>query len=194
MAVNQDTRLGCGRLIDDVWATADQRPDPHEQGCPHCRRARASLADLSAATVALRLQDEELRPGPRVRTAVMSLVRAQVRRTQPIPLAVPGPGGAAELTISEQAVVAAVWTAADATPGVHVRRCDVRLSPTGQRTGQPAAITVAITVAVSVDVALSTSIPDAVPHLRARITTQLAAETGLDARTVHVTVEDVFDA
>ena len=194
MAVNDDTRLGCGRLIDDVWATADQPPDQHEQQCAQCQRARASLTDLTAATAALRRHDEEhLQPGPRVKSAVMTLVRAQVRRSQPIPLAVPEPGNAAELTISEQAVVAVIWTAADAIPGIRVRRCDVHLPPTGQRTGQPARLTVTLTVAVSVDVAVTTTIPAAIPDLQARITALLATETGLDARTIHVTVEDIYD-
>lgn len=195
MAVNDDARLGCGRLIDDVWARADQPPDEHERGCPHCQRARASLADLTAATAALRADDEQhLHPGPRVKAAVMSLVRAQVRRSQPIPLAVPAPGSAAELTISEQAVLAVIWTAADATPGIRVRRCDVQLAATGQRTGEPAALTVTLTVAVSVDVAVTTTIPAAVPDLQARITALLAAETGLGAQSIHVNIEDVYDA
>lgn len=195
MAVNDDTRLGCGRTIDDVWAAVDQPPTLHEQHCEHCQRARASLTNLTVATTALRRHDEEhLRPGPRVKSAVMNLVRAQVRRSQPIPLAVPEFGHAAELTISEQAVVAVVWTAADAIPGVRVRRCQVQLAPTGQRTGEPASLAVTLTVAVSVDVAVTTGIPAAVPALQTRITQLLTAETGLDARTIHVTVEDVYDA
>lgn len=195
MAVNDDTRLGCGRTVDDVWATADQPPDPHERQCPYCQRARASLTEVTAATAALRVHEQEhLRPGPRVKTAVMDLVRTQVRRSQPIPLAVPEPGGAAELTISEQAVLGVVWTAADATPGVRLRRCDIHLAATDQRTGQPAALALTLTVAVSVDVATTTSIPAAVPDLQARITALLAAETGLDARTIHITVEDLYDA
>lgn len=195
MAVTDDTRLGCGRTIEDVWATADEPPTLHEQRCVHCQRARTSLTDLTAATTVLRRHDEEhLRPSPRVKTAVMSLVRAQVRRSQPIPLVVPDPGSAAELTISEQAVLAVVWNAADATRGVRVRRCDVHLAPAGQRTGQPAALAINLTVAVSVDVALTTSIPAAVPDLQARIVALLAAQTGLDAQTIRVTVEDVYDA
>ncbi len=195
MAVNDDTRLGCGRTIDDVWTSADQPSNPHERGCQHCQRARASLAHLTDATDALRLHDEEhLHPGPRVKLAVMNLVRAQVRRSQPIPLAVPEPGTPAQLTISEQAVLAVVWRAADAIPGIRVRRCAVHLSPTGQQTGQPAALTVTLTVAVSVEVAVATTIPAAVPQLQARITQLAAAETGLDTRTIHVSVEDLYDA
>lgn len=195
MAVSDDTRLGCGRTIDDVWAASNQPPTSHELTCQHCQRARASLAGLADATEALRVHEEEhLRPGPRVKLAVMSLVRTQVRRSQSIPLAIPEPGAPAQLTISEQAVLAVVWTAADATPGVRVRRCDVRLAPTGQRTGHPAAITVTLTVAVSVDVAVATTIPAAVPRLQTRITQLVAAETGLDTHTIHVTVEDVYDA
>lgn len=195
MAVNDDTRLGCGRTIDEVWATADQPPTAHERDCDYCQRARDSLSELTAATTALRRHDEEhLQPGPGVKSAVMNLVRAQVRRTQPFPLAVPELGDAAELTISQQAVVAVVWTAGDAIAGVRVRRCQARLAPSGQRTGEPAGLTVTLTVAVSVELARTTGIRAAVPTLRSRITRVLADETGLDARLIHIAVEDIYDA
>lgn len=191
MAVTEGARLGCGRMIDDVWAALDEPADAHEQMCPYCQQARASLDDLALATTELRTHDEEnLRPGRELKTSVMHLVHAQVRRGQSLPLIVPEPGAPATLTISEQAVLGVVWTVADLHPGVRARRCSVQVED-GQRPGLSAAVTMTLAVTVAASYAASTL--TSVRTLRARIAERVIAETGLHATTIDVVVEDLYD-
>ncbi len=194
MAVNDDQpRLGCGRLVDDVWATAEEPPTAHEASCPFCQRARASMQQLADATDALTDHEDEspdYTPSINVKDLVMQLVHVEVRRGQPIPLLNPDPPGTPpELTISEQAVLDVIWRAADALPGVRARHCTVQLDPADQQPGQPA------TVQVNVNIAIVTglSIPQLTERLRVQLTDQIAAETGLTARRIGITVEDLYD-
>lgn len=194
MAVTNDQpRLGCGRLVDDVWATAEDPPTVHQTTCPFCQRARASLQQLAVATDALSDHEDEspdYTPGIHVKDLVMQLVHVEVRRGQPIPLLNPDPPGRPpDLTISEQAVLDVVWRAADALPGVRARHCAVQLDPADQQPGQPA------TVQVDVDIAivLVLSIPQLTERLRMQLTDQIGAETGLTARRIGITVEDLYD-
>ncbi|HEY0239752.1 MAG TPA: Asp23/Gls24 family envelope stress response protein [Friedmanniella sp.] len=191
-----DTRLSCGRSIDDVWEHVGSPPDAHERGCPYCQEARARLQRLSTATADLRAAeavDPELQPGPDFAASVMSLVRAEVRRGQTFPLEaeeVPG------LTISEQAVVGLVWTAADGVPGMRARRCLVRqVEPDEQ--GEPGddgevLSPIDVDVDLTVVVELGTSIPAASAELRRRVVGLVDAETGLRVRRVDLTVEDAL--
>lgn len=190
MAVTQDpTRLGCGRTIDSVWDTIHEQPDEHQRECPECQRARASLQDVAQATAALRqheASDPALQPGPRLLSSVMDLVRAEVRRGQQIPLVVETP---LELTISEQSVIALVWSAADSIPGVRSRRCRVSVDQAAQTDGRPATVDVSLRLTVSAD----TAIPPTLEALRHAIRELVAAETGLTVRQITLGVEDVFD-
>jgi uncharacterized alkaline shock family protein YloU len=182
-----DTRLSCGRSIDDVWSHIEGPPDEHERDCPYCLEARARLLRLSVAAADLRVveaADPELQPNPGFTASVMSLVRAEVRRGQSIPLDVDEDPG---LTISEQAVVSLVWAAADTVPGVRARRCRVRLVDREPDVG-PTDVDVELAVAVHP----GTSIRATTDQLRSRVTALVDAEAGLRVRRVELTVEDVL--
>lgn len=194
MAVNDDQpRLGCGRFVDDVWATAEEPSTPHETGCPFCQRARASMQQLTEATDALSDHEDEspdYTPGMYVKDLVMQLVHVEVRRGQPIPLLNPDPPGPPpDLTISEQAVLDVIWRAADAFPGVRARHCTVKLEPADQQPGEPATVQVDVNIAVTVGL----SIPQLSDRLRVQLADQIAEETGLIVRRIGITVEDIYD-
>lgn len=191
-----DTRLSCGRSIDDVWSHLDGPPDEHERGCPYCLEARARLLRLSDAAADLRTTeaaDPALQPTPGFTASVMGLVRAEVRRGQAIPLDGDDDPG---LTISEQAVVGLVWAAADSVPGVRARRCQVRTAddepdldpPDGGGFGGGTLVDVRLALAVSA----GTSISDVTDTLRARVVERVGAESGLRVRRVDLAVEDVL--
>ncbi len=193
MAVNEELRLGCGRLIDGVWATADHPPNAHELTCSFCQRARQSMRDLTEATDALTDHEDEspeYTPSMHVKDLVMQLVHVEVRRGQPIPLLNPEePGNVPSLTISEQAVLDVIWRAADALPGVRARHCSVHLHPIDQHPGRPGAVQADVHIAV----AATLSIPQITDRLRTQLQEQIAAETGLSMRRINVTVEDLYD-
>jgi hypothetical protein len=194
MAVNDQSRLGCGRLIDELWDTADQPPNEHELSCPFCQQARTNLQALSDATDALTAHEDEspdFTPSMRVKDLVMQLVHVEVRRGQAIPLLTPELVDAApELSISEQAVLDVVWRTADAIPGLVARHCAVRLHPLDQQPGLPAVVHIDLHIAVASYV----SIPQITDVVRAQLSERIAAETGLSTRRVSITVEDLFDA
>ncbi len=198
MAVDERPRLGCGRLLDDVWDHADQPPDAHEATCPFCTEARAALVRLSAATEQLKHHDEtnpDLQISTTVKTAVMNIARAEVRRTRQIPLEQPPPGHVnAALRISEQAVAAVVRAAADTVTGVRARRCAVDIDKAAllepSSSPRPGAIHVSLRIAVSA----TTSIPDAMVDVRHRISLQVTERVGLSITSIHIDVEDLYDA
>lgn len=194
MALNDNPRLGCGRLADDVWATADDPPSPHEASCPFCQRARASLQALADATddlVAHEDVDPDYRPGAYVKDLVMQLVHVEVRRSRPIALLTPeDPTDPPSLAITEQAVLDVIWRAADLLPGLRVRHCAVHLDPADQRPGRPAAVQIDVHMAV----AAGLPIPEAVDRMRAQLQEMIELETGLATRRITVTVEDLYDA
>lgn len=193
MAVNDPSRLGCGRLIDDVWDTADEPPDEHELLCPFCQQARANLKTLADATEALTAHEDEspdFTPGLRVKDLVMQLVHVEVRRGQAIPLLTPElVDSDPELAISEQAVLDVVWRTADAIPGLLARHCAVHLHPLDQQPGLPAAVHIDLHIAVAANM----SIPELTGVVRAQLSERIAAEAGLSTRRVSITVEDLFD-
>ena len=188
-----DTRLSCGRSIDDVWDRVGSPPDAHERDCPYCQEARVRLLRLSTATADLRAAeavDPDLQPGPEFATSVMSLVRAEVRRGQAFPLE---PDEAPGLTISEQAVVGLVWTAADAVPGLRARRCRVRQVDLVERSDEDLALgPTLVDVDLTVVIDPGTSAPSAADLLRRRGVGLVEAETARQVSRVDLTVEDVL--
>lgn len=188
-----DTRLSCGRSIDDVWDHVGSAPDAHERDCPYCQDARTRLLRLSAATADLRsaeADDPDLQPAPGFAESVMTLVRAEVRRGQVIPLEADATPG---LTISEQAVVGLVWTAADAVPGLRARRCRVvQVDPADLAGSDDALGLTLVDVDLTVAIQPGTSIPAASDQLRRRVVGLVDLETGLQVRRVDLTVEDVL--
>jgi uncharacterized alkaline shock family protein YloU len=195
MALDDNTpRLGCGRSIDEVWASINQLPDAHEQYCDRCRTARASLAQLSEATRTLRAQDEEnpaLQPRSAVKDAIMKVARAEVRRGNRIPVHHVKQG---VIELSEQAISTVIWLGADALPGVRARRCRAHSDnlEIADNPGPPAG-TAVLTVDLRIAVAAGTYIPEAAHLLRQRITGMITAHVGVDAGTINIVVEDLYD-
>ena len=192
MALDEDTpRLGCGRSIDEIWATIDLPPGAHESGCVQCQTARASLEQLAEATRALRLDDSNdagLRPRSGVKDAIMATARSEVRRGSRIPLHRSGDG---IIAISEQAFTSVVRFAADTLPGVHARRCHVEFPAASG--DESAADTAGLRVNLRIAVAAGTDIPDAAETLRLRIISMIAAHVGVSAGTIDILVEDLYD-
>lgn len=198
MAMKQtSTQLGCGRSIDGVWDNIGHRPDPHEATCPFCQAARADLAGLADATHQLRHDDAhnpDLQAGPDVVNRIMAIARSEVRRGRRLPLHHPGPDQVSELTVSEQAVTAAIRRVGDRTRAVQIRRCALKVVPSADAARFPARSPSAVTVSLKVSVSVAASIPRLVADLRAAITEAVDQEVGMDVRTIDVAVEDVFDA
>lgn len=156
MAVNQATRLGCGRDVDDVWDHIDQPPDEHEQACPYCTKARSDLAELAAATrqlAAADRKDSTLRVPDGMLSDVLTIARTEVRRGRTIPLQrrvparhhsagdqddsdhdgdISGGDPASDLAVSEQLIATVVREVCDRNPDVEVRRVriDATTTPT----------------------------------------------------------------
>ena len=226
VSTNSDTRLACGRDIDDVWDSIGRPPDEHQRQCPDCRRARESLAPVAAAAQAQRSADEDdpdLVPGPQVLMHVMNIVRSEVRRSRRLPLDEPQPDQPVlELTVSEQTVVAAARRAADAVPGVQVRRCRVELAadpphPGDTSTdtstdnagdtaaGTSAAPSVAappsfhatapgrVTVSLQISVDAGTAIPVVSREIRRSVLEAVSREVGMRATTIRIDVRDIHD-
>lgn len=153
MAVTQATRLGCGRDVDDVWDSIGNPSSEHEQTCPYCTQARASMAELSTATKEMTVADQQdptLRvPSDRL-AGIMAIVRTEVRRGRTIPLqrqvvvveesrtstTVPDedrPGAhekwTPNLTVSEQAIAAVVRHTCDLHLEVEAGRVTIETSP-----------------------------------------------------------------
>ena len=189
--MNDETRLGCGRTVEDVWTTAESPPDAHEQTCPFCQDARHSLHELAEATDALVVQEAdapEYAPDSRVKDLVMQLVHVEVRRGRPIPLLNPLDGTPPSLTISKQAVLDVIWRAADGVSGVRARHCQISLEAASQEPGRPAAVHLGVNIAVAAGI----PILEVTEKLRTRLQEQIASETGLSTRRITVTVEDLY--
>jgi uncharacterized alkaline shock family protein YloU len=192
MAVNDETRLGCGRPVEDVWATAESPPNAHEQTCPFCQDARHSLQQLAEATDALVVQEAEApeyAPASHLKDLVMQLVHVEVRRGRPVPLLNSLDGTPPGLTISKQAVLDVIWRAADGLSGVRARHCQIELEAAAQEPGRPAAVNLGVNIAVAAGI----SILEVTDKLRTRLQEQIATETGLATRRINVTVEDLYD-
>jgi uncharacterized alkaline shock family protein YloU len=192
MAIDETIpRLGCGRSIDEVWASINQPPTDHENGCVQCRTARASLAKLAEATLTLRDNDAEdpsLQPHHAVKDAIMNLARAEVRRGSLLPVYRADQGG---ITISEQAITSVIWFGADALPGVRARRCRVHPDPDTAETRSAGTSDIAVNLRIAV--ASGTDIPGTAQLLRERIISMITAHVGLNAGAINITVEDFYD-
>lgn len=207
MAVSSATRLGCGRDIDEVWASIDRPPTPHEQTCPFCGAARESLHELERATAELRAEDDDdpdLQAGPQVIARILEVARSEARRSRRLPLSRPLPGEVtAELTVSEQAVATVVRRTGDRHGGVQIRRCSVDLvdpattsadreGPGPVDDGTPR-VAADVRVSLRVSVASDVSIPLLSSELRAAVIEVVGREVGMTVVEVDLVVEDVHD-
>ncbi|MDQ0734860.1 Asp23/Gls24 family envelope stress response protein [Arthrobacter agilis] len=197
MALNEDQpRLGCGRIIDDVWASIDQPPTAHEQTCPDCQSARLALHHLETVTESLRERDRDdpaLQPGIRVKEAIMMVARAEVRRSRRTPLATTALG---VIDISEQALSGLIRFAASTLPGVRARRCTITSTQTApQSAAEPAAAVDAENVRITLTVAISSGvrIPATMDLLRERVNAVVQAQTSITMQQIDIIVEDLYD-
>lgn len=199
MAMNEgQPRLGCGRIIDDVWASIDRPPTIHERSCQDCQSARAALEHLEAVTRSMRERDRSdaaLRPGSRVREAIMMIARAEVRRSRRVPLAATPLG---TIDISEQALNGLIRFAASTLPGVRARRCTIAGTPDPQSSAagpSSAAAVDAGDVRITLTVALSSQvrIPATMTLLRERVGTIVQAQTAITMQQIDIGVEDLYD-
>lgn len=203
MALEDTPRLGCGRSIDRIWATIDRPPTAHEEHCEQCQTARTRLQRLGEATRSLcesDLHDPALKPRPGIENAIMDVARAEVRRGSRILLRSANNG---TTEISEQALSSLIRVAAAAIPGVHSRRCHIEIrSATASLAGEDhpsgtagTATTAGPRLIVNLRVAAAPGIviPRTMEALRREISNALPAGVGIGARTVNITVEDLYD-
>lgn len=189
MAVGNSTvLLGCGRSIDGVWAGLGRPPDRHSQGCRHCQRARATLAPLAAATASLRHSDRTAPvPPPGLKRAVLKVARAEVRRGLRMVLR---EGARGQVEVSEQAVASVVRRAAAEIPGVRARRCRIDVLPRDDDGVEPG---VELRIFLRTAASPAVNIESTMERVRQRIMDAVAEGIGVEARTVHLTVEDLYD-
>ncbi|SDU89733.1 hypothetical protein SAMN04488544_1622 [Microlunatus sagamiharensis] len=203
MAVSSSTQLGCGRDIDDVWANVDRPPTAHEQECPFCGPARASLQELERATADLRAADDvdpELQPGPLVVDRILEVARSEARRSRRLPLSKPVAGEVtADLTVSEQAVAAVVRRTGDALGGLQVRRCSVEVveepaPDPGTSTDistEAARVPSDVRVSLRISIGPGVSIPLLSEEVRRAVVAVVEREVGMNVIGVDIVVEDV---
>lgn len=191
MAVTQTTRLGCGRDVEEVWAHVDEPPTAHEHACPDCTKARADLAELSAATRELRdadRDDPDLRVPEGVLTDLLAIVRTEVRRGRLIPLERSGDGDPA-LAVSDQVIAGVVRDSCDADTEVEARRVGVEAAASAPGSTGPAEVTVRLQVSVG----RAAAIPRLAARLRDTIRDDVSARVGVTVSRIDITVEDVHD-
>ncbi|MDJ0315251.1 Asp23/Gls24 family envelope stress response protein [Arthrobacter sp. H35-D1] len=156
------------------------------------------MQQLKKATHALAesdQQDPQLKPRPGITNTIMDIARAEVRRGQKLLVRTTGYG---TIEISEQALSTVIRRAATAIPGIHSRRCRIDILPgtndSSKNTltanpGTDPELIINLRVAASADI----NIPHTIAALRREIRNVLPAGIGIDAGTINITVEDLYD-
>ncbi len=178
MEVTSDYDLPCGRDVEQVWETIDLS-DQHTRSCPHCAAVRESLLVLRSATE--EMAREEVEPPSDLVSRVMSAVRADVRRSDVVPL--PGDGLA---RISTRAVAAVLRYAADGVAGVRARGCRVTEVP--ESTGADPVIEVELSIAITTVVT-----PETFAAVRRRVLAAASARIGVRLARLDLVVSDVLE-
>lgn len=198
MAV-EDTTLGCGHTIEEVWANIDHPPTAHEAGCSQCRAARQSLHTLNELTEHYRGAeraaesdpDESQRPGTRVHPTVLAIARAEVRRGRRIPVTTTDYG---PILISEQTLLALVRTAIDTVGGMRARRISTTgLTDIDAASPDPGDTDPGVRITCRVAVAPTVSIPTATATARQRVLAATSRHLHLDPEAVDIIVEDLYE-
>ncbi len=181
----EDERLGCGRLLADVWEAWDtgrSAEDPHFAPCPFCS---AALADLTGLDDAVRRTCEQ-EPGTPDTTAitarVMDLVRLELRPGRPLPLGEPGE----DHWMVESAVARILRSAVDSLPGV--RAGSGRIAPL-----DPADPTGDLHVRVEVAASVGRPLRDLADAVRARVAEVADRDIGIRLAAIDVLVVDILD-
>jgi hypothetical protein len=179
VAVTSDYVLPCGRDVEQVWEAMDLA-DEHTRTCPHCAAVRESLQVLREATAEM-VRDDAEPPGDLV-TRVMSAVRADVRRTEVLPL--PGDGLA---RISTRAVAAVLRYAADGVDGVRARGCRVLEAP--ESTVTDPLIEVELSIAIKAELVTH----ETYAEVRRRVLAAASARIGVRLARLDLVVSDVLE-
>lgn len=203
MALEDTPRLGCGRSIDQLWATMDRSPTDHEQHCEPCTTAKDRLRYLSEAMQALRendLNNPVMKPRPGLTNTIMAVARAEIRRSKRI-LLQNTPIGV--IDISEQALSALIRQAAATVPGIHSRRCRIEIrtntgaaddtAPPDNHAGPETSTGPRFLITLGVAAAAGTDIPQTTDALRRRLSGAIPSGVGVDAGTINITVEDLYN-
>lgn len=178
-ARNRDHPLPCGRSVEDVWNDVEaRRTSSHDATCEHCATARGSLHQLAEATRALLADPAE--PPPGLLDRIMAAVRADLRRTETLPL----PSDLGPADISEPAVAAVLRYATDSVAGVRARSCRIEWADV------PDAVRIRMTLSLRYGTAPGTAVFSAV---RERITTAMTGQVGLSPAVIDLEVVDVWD-
>ncbi|HUQ61741.1 Asp23/Gls24 family envelope stress response protein [Lentzea sp.] len=178
MEVTSDYVLPCGRDVEQVWEVVDLS-DSHTRSCPHCAAVRESLLVLRASTE--EMVREEVEPPSDLVSRVMSAVRADVRRSDVVPL--PGDGLA---RISTRAVAAVLRYAADGVDGVRARGCRVTEAP--ESTAADPVIEVELGIAITAGVTA-----EAYEEVRRRVLAAGSARIGVRLARLDLVVSDVLE-
>ncbi|SES13662.1 hypothetical protein [Lentzea albida] len=179
MAVTSDYVLPCGRDVEEVWEAIDLS-DEHTRSCPHCAAVRESLLVLRDATA--EMVQEEIEPPFDLVSRVMSAVRADVRRSDVVPL--PGDGLA---RISTKAIAAVLRYAADGVDGVRARGCRVVEAP--ESTGSDPVIEVELSIAITALLVTH----EAYDEVRRRVLAAASARIGVRLARLDLVVSDVLE-
>lgn len=138
---------------------------------------------LSEATSAV-LADQSLVPPPDLRERIMSVLRAEIRRSDRLPLP---PSELGPVDVSELAVAVVLRFAADTVEGVRARRCRL-LSPSAD-SSRPGALEVEMSIALRYG---PEAVIDQVDKVRARVIAAASAQVGLIVSRVDIQVADVY--
>ncbi|MGW6446878.1 Asp23/Gls24 family envelope stress response protein [Lentzea sp. NPDC055074] len=181
MAVTSESDyvLPCGRDVEEVWEAIDLS-DEHTRSCPHCAAVRESLLVLREATD--EMAREEVEPPFDLVSRVMSAVRADVRRSDVVPL--PGDGLA---RVSTRAVAAVLRYAADGVDGVRARGCRVVEAP--ESTVPDPVIEVELSIAITAGRVTHL----AYDEVRRRVLAAASARIGVRLARLDLVVSDVLE-
>jgi hypothetical protein len=179
VAVTSDYVLPCGRDVEEVWEAIDASNE-HTRSCPHCAAVRESLLVLREATE--EMVSEEIEPPFDLVSRVMSAVRADVRRSDVVPL--PGDGLA---RISTKAIAAVLRYAADGVDGVRARGCRVVEAP--ESTGTDPVIEVELSIAITALLVTR----EAYDEVRRRVLAAATARIGVRLARLDLVVSDVLE-
>ncbi|MGH3630196.1 MAG: Asp23/Gls24 family envelope stress response protein [Sciscionella sp.] len=184
MALNSEVsshQLPCGRSVEDVWnelrAHAVSR---HAAGCAHCQTARRSLEPLASATSLL--MQEELEPPEGLLDRIMQAVRAEVRRTDSVPL----PSAHGPAAISNDAFAVVLRYAADTVDGVRARTVSVTVDP--DYSGR-----VRVRMSLSLRYGVG-PIGELFDTVRDRIDAAVSGQIGVFTSAIDLGVDDVWEA
>lgn len=176
-----DYGLPCGRDVESVWEALDGS-GAHVLSCPHCAAVRQSLLVLREATAEMARDRTE--PPPDLLGRVMSAVRADVRRTEVVPLPSAGPDLA---RISTRAIAAVLRFAADGVDGVRARGCRVSEAP--ESTDADPVVEVELSIAIT----MGRTTTEAFDEVRQRVLAAASARIGVRLARLDLVVADVVE-